>query len=121
MIKSYANELEHDGEMDLHEISKHITQVLKGYVTDRYVQQCLKEKKYKDSNRSKIGSIKGRNSSANNNLEDHLENVKKDIGKVLDVGQKQGLSVGGNLNSISLYYHYRTMSISYNARYNTTK
>ena len=38
VIRNYANELEHDGEMEL-EMSKHITQVLKGYVTDRYVQQ----------------------------------------------------------------------------------
>ena len=44
VIRHYANELEHDGEMELHEISKHITQVLKGYFTDRCVQQREKYK-----------------------------------------------------------------------------
>jgi hypothetical protein len=100
VIRSYANELEHSGKMDLHEISKHITQALKGYVTDRCVQQRLEEK-FKDPNQSKIESIKGRSSSAENNLEHRLDVVKKDIDKVFDVWQKQGLSVE-NISLISI-------------------
>lgn len=43
MIRSYANELEHDGKMDLHDTSKHITQVLKGYITCMYIQKFGRE------------------------------------------------------------------------------
>lgn len=43
MIRGYANELEHDGKMDLHDTSKHITQVLKGYITCMYIQKFGRE------------------------------------------------------------------------------
>lgn len=87
MIRTYANELEHDRKMGLHDISKHITQVLKGYVTRMYIQLSLEEKYKREY------AVQNRSNSQFTTLEHHLDAIKKDVNKVIAVGQKQGLSI----------------------------
>lgn len=97
MIRSYANELEDNG-MPLNMICDHVTKALKEYnISPQYVRKCLEEK-YKDPDQSGRASS-GATSSADS-LEQRLEIVKKDLDKVFDVDQKEGLSVENIIEKI---------------------
>jgi hypothetical protein len=69
MIRSYANELEHDGEMDLNDTSKHITQVLKG-ILHVCIFKILEEKYEREY------AVQKRTSSQFTTLEHHLDVIK---------------------------------------------